>query len=457
MPRQSFILSAPQKVAYPFLIDNPRCALFADMGLGKTSIALVVQDALRLAGLVRKPTLVLGPMRVCRDTWPNEVAKWDVTADTRISAIVGSKDNRLAALKRDAEVYTCNYEHLPWLVEHFLEKWPFGTVIADESTKLKNFRMKGQGGARATAIARVAHTLTKRWINLTGTPSPNGLKDLWGQMWYVDRGERLGRTYTAFKERWFRPSWTGHGIEPMPFSQQQIQEKIADICLTLDAKDYFPIKEPHTTPIRVTLPPAALKAYKRLEDTMYTELLSGTAIEVFNAGSLANKCMQFANGAAYTKIPAWEVVHNAKIEALESIGNEMTMPILVAYEFRSDLARLKAAFPTGVELATERGLAAFKGGHAPFGFAHPGSMGHGIDGLQYTTHVMARFGHGWDMESRMQMAGRIGPVRQFQAGFNRVVELYDIIADDTIDDIIIARHVTKRAVQDLLLDACKRR
>lgn len=457
MPRQPFTLSAPQLDAYDFVSETPRCALFADMGIGKTSLALVIQDMLRLAGVVRRPTLVAGPKRVAKDTWPNEVAKWDFTKDMTISAIVGDRDQRLAALKRDAEIYTCNYEQLPWLVDHFLERWPFGTVIADESTRLKNFRMKGQGGQRATALARVTHILTDRWINLTGTPSPNGLKDLWGQTWYLDRGQRLGMTYTAFKERWFRPSWTGKGIEPLIYAQDQIQKAIADICLTLDARDYFDIKEPLIHPVRVTLPPAAMKQYKRLEDTMYTELVSGTAIEVFNAGSLANKCMQFANGAAYTKRPAWEEVHTAKIEALESIANESSAPLFVAYEFQSDLARLKKAFPGAAELSTDRGLAAFTGGHAQLGLAHPGSMGHGIDGLQYVTNFGVRFGHGWDMEQRMQMAGRIGPVRQMQAGFDRVVEWYDIIADDTIDDVLIARHVSKRAVQDLLMEACKRR
>lgn len=455
--RKPFTLNLPQQPAYDFIAGTPRCALFADMGVGKTSLALCVQDMLRLAGVVKRPTLVIGPKRVARDTWPDEVAKWDFTRDTRISAIVGTLAECEAALKRDAEVYTVNYERLPWLIERYLKKWPFGTVIADESTRLKGHRSKGQGGQRTAALARVTHLLTDRWINLTGTPSPNGLKDLWGQTWYLDRGQRLGRTYTAFKQRWFMPNWSGHGITPLPFAQEQIQGLIADICMTIDPADYYDIKKPMVTPLRVHMPAAALKQYKRLEDTMFTELLSGTALEVFNAGSLTNKCLQFANGAVYTKYPVWEAVHNAKLEALESVGNETSVPLLVAYEFKSDLARLKAAFPKGAELATDRGLKAFKAGDAPYGFAHPGSMGHGIDGLQYVTHVLVRYGHGWDFEQRLQMAGRIGPMRQMQAEKNVVVKHIDIITDQTLDDVVIARHDSKRSVQDLLLEACKRR
>lgn len=455
--RRHLTLKQENRDVIDFVLDHPRCCIFADMGMGKTLSSLIAADILMMDGRATGPTLVLGPKRVCEDTWPDEVEKWDALADMEISAIVGDVERRRAAMKRDVPIYTCNYEQLPWLVDHYQERWPFRQVVADESTRLKGFRLMGQGGERVTWLGRVAHSKTVRWVNLTATPTPNGLKDLWGQMWFVDRGVRLGRTHGAFMERWFRKKFSGHGVEPMPFAQEQIQAKIADVCITLDPRDYYDIQEPIVNPIRVHMPASALARYKRLEDTMFTELESRTQIEVFNAGSLTNKCLQFANGAVYTKYPEWEAVHNAKLEALESVAEETSVPLLVAYEFKSDLARLKAAFPKGVELATPKGLAAFKTGAAPMGFAHPASMGHGIDGLQTVTNILVRFGHGWDLEQRIQMLGRIGPMRQIQAGFDRPVFVHDLIADGTLDDTVIARHASKQSVMDLLLAACKRR
>lgn len=456
MARRALYLNEVNKLTLDFMLEHPRCAIFADCGMGKTLSGLVLDDILRLTGKCSRPSLVLGPRQVCEDTWPNEAAKWDMTADTRVSAIVGDKDQRLAAMWRPAEVYTCNYEQLPWLVDYYAENWPYGQVFADESPRLKGHRLKGQGGLRTNWIARVAHSLTDRWVNMTATPSPNGLKDLWGQMWFLDRGQRLGLTHTAFMDRWFRKKFSGHGVEPMPFAQEQIQAAIADICLTLDPHDFYDIQEPRVNPIRVTLPPRVLAAYKRLEDKMFTELESGTPIEVFNAGSLTNKCRQFANGAVYTTWPAWEAVHNVKIEALESIAIQSTMPLLVAYDFKSDLARLLKAFPKGVDLKKSAGKAAFAAGDAPFGFMQPGSS-LGIDGLQYVTSTMVRFGHTWNWEDKYQMLQRIGPMRQIQAGFDRVVTVHDIIADDTLDDLVIAATDAKQSVEDALKQACKKR
>jgi hypothetical protein len=341
-------------------------------------------------------------------------------------------------------------------------------VIADESDRLKGFREKrhgtslngekaGSSGQRAFQIGRVAHTLVDRWVNLTGTPSPNGLKDLWGQTWYLDRGARLGRTHTAFMHRWFQRSWSGFGAVPLPHAQEQIHAALHDICLTVDPKDYFDLAEPIVTEVKVKLPPAARRIYKALEKDMFAKLAEGE-IEVFNAAALTNKCLQLANGAAYTAYPKWEEVHDEKIEALKSIQAESGgTPLLVAYSFKSDVARLLRAFPKAVLLSERAGMEAFKKGSAPIGLAHPKSMGHGIDGLQYVTNILVRFGHGWDLGERMQMLERIGPMRQLQAGLDRCVYVYDVIAEDTIDEDVIAAHVGKRSVQDALLTAMKRR
>ena len=451
-------LKPPQIPMHEWVRDNKRCALFAGMGIGKSSATLFTLDVLGLMGDIgESPTLVIGPMRVARDTWPEEAAKWAQFQHLRIVPLTGAPKQRADKLKIKADIYTISYELLPWLVEHYLAKWPFRQVVADESDRLKGFRMK-QGGQRAHAIARVAHTLVDRWVNLTGTPNPNGLKDLWGQTWYLDRGKRLGNTYTAFMQRWFRPKWSGAGVEPMPHAEKEIHALLRDICLTVDPKDYYDLADPIVTPVVVKLPPAARKIYDALERELFAQLACGSEVEVFNAAALSNKCLQLANGAVYTKYPEWVAVHDEKIQALESIVAESGgTPLLVAYQFKSDLARLRAAFPKAVLLSERSGMDAFRSGRAPIGLAHPSSLGHGIDGLQTVTNILVRFGHDWNLGTRMQMLERIGPMRQLQAKLDRPVFVYDIVAKDTIDEDVIASHVAKRGVQDALLAAMKRK
>lgn len=192
-----------QQLALAHLLDQPRCALWAGMGMGKTSTTLSMLDVLHNLAGEDRPTLVLAPKRVAASTWPDEARKWRQFSDLAISAVVGSADQRERALRRDVPVYTTNYDNLVWLVEHFGDRWPFGQIVADEATRLKSFRLR-QGGVRAQALAKVAHKHVRRFIELTGTPSPNGLQDLWGQAWMLDAGQRLGRTFSGFVDRWFQ-------------------------------------------------------------------------------------------------------------------------------------------------------------------------------------------------------------------------------------------------------------
>lgn len=457
------VLRPPQIPMIEFIRGTPRCALWAGMGIGKSSATLFEMEVLRLLGEISDaPTLVVGPMRVVRDTWPEEVRKWSQFRHITIVPLVGEPKHRTQLLQRfagKAQFFTCSYELLPWLIEHYHKHWPFKQVIADESDRLKGFRLGASGsGQRAYAIARLAHTLAHRWVNLTGTPSPNGLIDLWGQTWYLDRGQRLGRTFTAFKQRWFQRSWDGYGIEPLPHAQEQIHTALKDICLTVDPKDYFDLREPYIVPVKVQLPATARKIYKQLEKEMFAEVAEHE-LRVFNAAALTNKCLQLANGAVYIdKAGNWKEVHDEKIQALKSIQSESGgTPILVAYQFKSDKVRLLKAFKGSVDLSTASGMAAFRAGGASIGLAHPKSLGHGIDGLQQVTNILVRFGHDWNLGERMQMLERIGPMRQMQSGHDRLVYVYDIIAADTIDEDVLAVHVAKRSVQDALLTAMKRR
>lgn len=453
-----------------WVTQHERCALWASMGSGKTGAELFALELMKLFGTIGdSPTLVIGPMRVARDTWPDEVAKWSQFEHLRITPLNGSPKERYARLKRPSDIFTISYELLPWLVETHMERWPYRQVIADESDRLKGFREKrggvrlttkkaGHAGQRAHAIGRVAHALVKRWMNLTGTPGPNGLKDLWGQTWYLDRGARLGRTHSAFMDRWFRENrYTGH-IEPMPHAEKEIHALLRDICLTVDVKDYYDIADPVVTPVRVKLPPKARAIYDRFKKEMFAELGDLKNIEVFNAAAKTNKCLQLANGAVYSPYPEWVAVHDEKLQALESIVHESGgMPLLVAYTFKSDLARLRQRFPKAVLLSEKDGMRAFKAGDSPMGLAHAKSMGHGIDGLQDVTNILVRFGHDWNAGERMQMLERIGPTRQMQSGRDRPVLVYDLIAEGTLDEDVIEAHVAKRTVQDALLNAMKRR
>ena len=462
---EPFKLRPIQPPMVDFIRRNKRCALFAGCGTGKSSSALFAIELMLLLGEIdpEYPTLVIGPARVARDTWTDEAAKWTQFVHLVIVPICGTPAERLQKLKRKAHIFTISYELLPWLVEYWLAKWPYRVVIADELERLKGFREKSHGtnlnsaksgasGKRAHAIGRVAHNLTGRWINLGGTPAPAGLKDLWGSTWFLDRGQRLGRTFTAFKDRWFRLRWSGQGIEPLPFAEKEIHAALQDICLTVDPKDYYDLKDPIINPIKVKLPPKARAIYDKLDKELFVKLESGIDVVALTNAGLTNKCLQAANGALYTTHPAWEEVHRAKLEALESVLSEAAgAPFLVQTSFVSDKTRILEAFKGAVDLSTDRGLKSFKAGDSQIGVAHPGSMGHGIDGLQHVTNQLVRFGHVWKLSETMQYLERIGPMRQFNAGLDRAVFLHNIIADDTLDEAVLDSHVNNRGVQDALL------
>lgn len=458
--RKRFNARPYQVLGAQHIANNPRCALWAGMGMGKTVTSLNVLDILYNLVGESDPTLVLAPLRVARDTWPEETTKWTHLEGFEVVPIIGSPQERREALNRKAQVYSINYENIPWLVEQLGDRWRFRNVIADESTKLKSFRLR-QGGTRAQALAKVAHTHVRRWINLTGTPASNGLQDLWGQTWFLDQGVRLGRTYSAFQDRWFQavPGSDNYTqIKPLDHAQREIQDRLKDICLTLDPADWFEIERPVINKVMVTLPKAAMTKYREMERELFTQI-NGHDIEALSAASKSQKCLQLASGAIYTspdpKDESWAKVHDEKLDALASIVEESNVPVLCAYHFVSDRERILKAFPRAVDLATREGMAKFRAGAAPLGIAHPQSLGHGVDGLQNVTNVIAFFSHWWALEFHDQMVERIGPVRQMQAGHNRPVFIHYIIAKGTVDELVINRHESKRTVQDILLEAMK--
>lgn len=449
-----------QELMIDYALRHERCCLFVPMGMGKTSAALaVVRELVDIWG--DSPVLVIAPLAVARTTWPAEVEKWDEFRDLRISVIVGNQQQRIRAIRAEADIHVINYDNLYWLIKDALPslgmRWPWKTVIADESTRLKGFRTR-QGTKRAKALGTVS-ALFIRFIGLTGTPAPNGLQDLWGQMWFVDRGHRLGTSYSAFLERWFTPMRVGadpHAVQwiPREHAQRQIQTAISDVCLSIKAEDYFDLDEPRHVLREVVLPDDIRATYDELERNMLVELEGGALVEAVNAAAKTIKLLQLANGAVYVDDDLhWQEIHTAKLEALESIVEEAGgEPLLVAYQFQSDLARLLKRFPHAVKFDGKRETVdAFNAGRIQMLLVHPASAGHGIS-LQDGTSKLVFFSQWWNLEEYQQVIERIGPMRQLQAGHPKVVTTYSIVARGTVDEAALAAKRAKKTVQDALLD-----
>ena len=442
-----------QRPAMQWLYEKPRCALWMPMGGGKTVTTLTSLDNLSMVEDVY-PVLVLAPLRVAKTTWPDEIGKWEHLKHLRVSPIIGNVKERQAALDVDADIYTMNYDNLVWLTSALGTNWPFKTVVADEFTRLKSFRLR-QGSKRAAALARVAHTKVSRFIGLTGTPNPNGLQDLWGQTWFLDGGERLGKTFSAFSDRWFAKGWDGYSLKPLASAQKEIEDRLRDVCLTVEG---LPVHEPVRNYISVDLPAKARRAYDSMENDMFAEL-EETGIEAFNAAAKTIKCLQLANGAVYTDHDGnWEEVHDAKLDALDSVIEEANgAPVLVAYHFKSDLARLQSRYPKGRVLdAKSDTIRDWNAGRVPLLFAHPASAGHGLN-LAEGGNILVFFSLNWNLEEHLQIIERIGPMRQAQAGLKRPVFVHYIMARSTVDNMVLGRLQSKKSVQEILLEALKRK
>lgn len=441
---------APEVVS--FIIDTPRCNVWLDPGLGKTSISLTAFDFLWIAGSNKFPVLIIAPLRVARSVWSDEVAKWDCFSDYAISQIVGNPKERLKALNTEAQFYTINFENLPWLIDLFSERsWPFKSIVCDESTKLKGFRLI-HGAKRASALAKAAK-FTSRWVNLTGTPAPNGLIDLWGPQWFVDAGARLGTSQTDFKRRWFDEDKYANTIKPRDYAEEQIMALLADVTISLRAGDCMELDEWVSNPIVVDLPRKAMAMYREFEKDLCIEVDGVPVLEAKTAADLSLKCLQLASGAFYrpdTNNKLWDVIHDAKIEAVKDLLIELAgNPLLVAYHFKHDLARLLEHVPGAKHLKTKQDEDDWNAGKILVGIVHPGSAGHGLN-LQHGGHNIAFFSHWWNLEHYLQVIERIGPVRQLQSGYDRRVMVHHIIARGTMDETVMIRRETKRSVQDLI-------
>ncbi len=433
------------------------CALWVDMGLGKTIITLTAIIDMLFDFEIDK-VLVIAPLRVARKTWADEVQEWAHTQGLTVSLIIGTPEQRRAAMKADADIYCINRENTKWLVdEHvhgrkLVQKWKWDTVVIDESSSFKS------RAAKRWQSLRKVRQLFNYCVELTGTPSPNGLMDLWSQIYLLDKGARLGKTLTAFRDRWFDPpgynqfKWTAKA-----HAEQEIMERLKDICLTLREEDYLELPPVVRNYIPAYLGPEERKQYQTLERHYVVEI-NEKDITAVNAGVLAGKLLQLANGAVYTTAPMWEAFHDGKIEVLLEILEQTEGPVMICYNFKSDLARLKTALTHAKydwDLLTDtKSEDRWNRGETDILLLHPGSAGHGLNLHLSGSEHLIWFGLNWSLELYQQANARlIGGHRRKK----RNVVIHHIVTEGTMDDDVIAALQDKDATQDRLLNAMKQR
>ena len=455
-----FVPRSYQKLIVDNILYNKRTAVFAGMGLGKTASAL---EAIRQIKAVRPSltVLIIAPLRVAQSTWPDEVRKWDSFKSLRVSVICGSAKARRDALLSDADIYTINYENIPWLVEELKGDWFFDLIVADESTRLKGLRAR-QGTQRAKALAKVAFK-SEGFVELTGTPAPNGLLDLWGQMWFLDKGARLGKSFSAFQKEFFYPISRGGGAtrwvewKLQEGSDKRIKRRIEDVSITVNPEDYFDVAKNIFNDIVVELPREVMRQYRKFARELYLELEGGEEITAANAAVKTGRLLQMASGAVYVGdgegSDAYTVVHKAKIEALASVIEEANgAPVLCAYSYRHEVDRILKAFPFARVLdKSPQTIRDWNAGKIPLLLAHPASCGHGLN-LQDGGNILVFFSCTWSLELHDQIVERIGAVRQAQAGHDRPTFVHYLVAKGTLDEAVKERLSTKRDILDVLLD-----
>ena len=440
-----------------WVFENPRCALWVDMGLGKTVGTLTALVRLINQFYVGQ-VLVIAPLRVARKTWSDEIEKWAHTQGLTVSKIVGNAKQRTRAMYAEADIYTINRENVEWLVAHFardgklIQRWPWDTVVLDESRSFHN-----RSTNRWKAIRRVLKYID-RLVELTGTPSPQGLMDLWGQVYLLDQGQRLGKTLTAFRQRWFDPpGYNQYKWKPKPHAEQEIKELLADICLTLREEDYLELPPVTYNYIPAFLTDGQRQQYQTLERKAVVEVNDKT-ITAVNAGALAGKLLQLANGAVYHSAPDWEFFHDGKIEVLMEILEQTQGPVMVCYNFKSDLARLESALTKAKvnwdRLTDTDSEVRWNNGATDVLLLHPASAGHGLNLHESGAETLVWFGLNWSVELYQQANARlIGGHRRK----DRNVVIHHIVTEGTIDDDVRWALKAKADSQDRLMDAMKRR
>lgn len=441
-----------QSYAIGFIEDTPACAVMLDMGLGKTSIALTAMYDLMFDSFEVAKALVVAPLRVARDTWAAEAAKWDHLAGLRLSVAVGSAEERRRALETPADVYVINRENLAWMVEASGLPFDYDMVVVDELSSFKNRASK-----RFRALMRVRPRVA-RIVGLTGTPAANGLMDLWAEFKVLDMGRRLGRFITGFREAYFEPDrrcgQVVYSYRPLPGAERAIHEAISDITISMRAIDHLDMPRLVESDLVVSLSDAERARYERLKSELVLPD-AGQGVTAVSAGALAGKLCQMANGAVYDDEGGVAAIHDRKLDAVEdAVEAACGRPMLVAYWFKHDLARIEERLARmGADFERIDGSASIRrwnAGEVRVGLIHPASAGHGLN-LQAGGSQIVWFGLTWSLELYQQTNARLW--RQGQE--SEAVSVTRIVAKGTIDERIAEALKAKDATQQGLIDAVK--
>ena len=436
-----------QKYVTDFILNHPVAAVFLDMGLGKTAITLSAIFELCLDSFEVRKVLVIAPLRVARDTWSDEIRKWDHLRGLTYSVAVGTEAERKAALMQKVSVYLINRENIQWLIEESGLPFDYDMVVIDELSSFKSYQAK-----RFRSLLKVRPTV-KRIVGLTGTPSSNGLMDLWAEFRILDLGKRLGRFITHYRNAYFLPDKRNGQVvfsyKPREGAEEEIYAAISDITISMKAVDHLKMPECVMNEIKVTLSEKERKTY----DTMKADLvvsLGEEEIDAGNAAALANKLSQMANGAVYGEDKRVFPIHERKLDALEDLIEAANgKPVLVAYWFKHDLERIQKRFKVR-EIKTSRDIADWNNGRIPVAVIHPASAGHGLN-LQAGGSTLIWFGLTWSLELYQQTNARLW--RQGQR--SKTVVIHHIIAENTIDERIMNALRKKDKTQSALIDAVK--
>lgn len=435
-----------QSYATEFILSHPISAVFLEMGLGKSVITLSAIFDLCLDSFLVCKVLVIAPLRVARDTWPAEINKWDHLKGLSYSVAVGTEKQRIDALKKQSTLYIINRENVDWLVHKSGIPFHFDMVVIDELSSFKSY-----GAKRFKSLLKVRPSV-KRIVGLTGTPSSNGLMDLWAEFRILDLGQRLGRYISHYRNTYFKPDKRNAQIifsyKPLPGAEEEIYKQISDITISMKSTDYLKMPEYVSNEVFVTLSDKEWKVYSEFKEEMVANL-GDEEIDAVNAAVLSGKLLQMANGAVYDSENKAHVIHEKKLDALEDlIEGANGKPVLVAYWYKHDLERIKERFPVR-QIQSSKDIEDWNDGKIPIAVIHPASAGHGLN-LQSGGSTLIWFGLTWSLELYQQTNARL-----YRQGQTDTVIVHHIITKNTIDEDVMLALTKKEKTQDGLIDAVK--
>ena len=442
-----------QEAGIRWIIEHPAAALIWGMGTGKTVTTLTALDRLLHDYLEDGPVLVIAPKRVALDTWTTEASTWEHLQHLRITPIMGTAKQRIDALRSVfegpfADLYVINRENVCWLIDHLGGRWPFPIVVVDELSSFKSAQAK-----RWKALRRMRGRI-KRFIGLTGTPRPNGLEDLWPELYLLDLGERLGKTLGAFRARYLVPEksngYVVYSYKPKEGAEAEVYDKISDICMSIRKEDVLSLPGQIYTDVAVRPSDALLKKYKKFEREKVLECLDAEGeVVAGSAAALTNKLLQFANGAIYDLDGQVHELHDLKLEALEELVEQAGGdPVLILYAYKHDEARIAARIPCR-KIDTAQDIRDWNAGKIPVAIAHPASIGHGLN-LQYGGHILIWFGLTWSLELYQQANERLN-----RPGQTEVCRIFHIVLKGTHDERVLQALSKKEKGQAAAIEALR--